>query len=110
LRRSSLSNRSLKWIARYSLENGLCRENVTSMCETIFDIKLFSVGKHNGEDALYITYNTKSYIAYISKDNVCIELLESNINNNGYHKLDKFFAGDNCWYDLLCWISNRGNF
>lgn len=110
LERNKLSARSKKWINRYSLNNPLCVDNVLSMCECIFNFITFKISDYKNIPALWITYGTKSYIAYISIDNICIEVLEKNINTNSdnyYHKIQKTFFGESCWYNFLSWVKNR---
>lgn len=110
MERNKLSTRSIKWINRYSLNNPICVENVLSMCECIFSFITFKIGEYKGENALWLTYGTKSYIAYISTEKVCIEVLEKNINSisdNHYHKIEKIFFGESCWYNFLFWVKNR---
>ena len=110
MERNKLSTRSIKWINRYSLDNPLCVENVLSMCKYIFNFTTFKVDNYKGVPALWLTYGTKSYVAYISTENINIEVLEKNTNNyfgNNYHKIDKFFFGESCWYKFLYWVKNR---
>lgn len=110
LERNKLSSRSLKWINRYSLNNNLCVENVVSMCKYVFNFETFKISNYKDSAALWLTYGTKSYIAFISTENVCIEVLEKNINNaldNKYHKINKIFFGESCWYNFLLWVKNR---
>ena len=110
MKRSPNSSRSIKWIVRNSLNNDNCKRYVEKLC-IFLSFKYFKFGEYDSEEqALWITYGTKSYIVEIDKENICLKILERNnyfSDKDRYYLLDKFFTGDNCWYECLNWIKCR---
>ena len=102
------SNRTKKCLQRNSLNNPMRVDYIFGLCEAVFDFDKYKIMRYYDiEEAFFITYGTRSYIAYVNNDTACINVLEKYKDRDEYFDTEMIFGSDQPWFDFLLWVKNR---
>lgn len=108
VRKDLNSNRTKAWLSRNSLSYDLRVKYIFNLCETVFNFKEYNISKYfDIDNAFFISYGLRSYVAYIDEETACIKVLEKRANKNSYSDTNMYFGSNHPWYDFLSWVKNR---